>query len=129
MSSIDVVRKHYAASEAGDLEAMMADFAPNIVWTEAAGFPTAGVYTGRQEIIDGVFGPTDATWNDFAVGVERLIEDADTVVMIGNYTGIAKSTGKPLNIRTVHVWTVQAGQIVAFEQICDSHSAQLALAD
>lgn len=127
MSSIDVVRKHYAASEAGDLPGMMADFAPNIVWTEAAGFPTAGVYNGPQEIIDGVFGPTEAAWNGFSVGVERLLEDGDTVVMIGSYTATAKSTGIPLDIRTVHVWTVQDGKIVAFEQICDSHPAQLAL--
>lgn len=126
MSSIDVVRRHYEASERGDLEGMLADFAPDVAWTEAAGFLTGGVYVGRLQIIENVFGPTEQTWDRFAVSVDQLIEEGETVVMIGGYTGVHRVSGKALDIRTVHIWTVRGEQIVAFEQICDSHTAQLA---
>ena len=40
----DVVRRQYLASAAGDLEALRATLAPDVEWTEMAGFPLAGTY-------------------------------------------------------------------------------------
>ncbi len=37
----DVVRRQYLASAAGDLEALRATLAPDVEWTEMAGFPWA----------------------------------------------------------------------------------------
>ncbi|MBK3572148.1 DUF4440 domain-containing protein, partial [Streptomyces sp. MBT62] len=37
----DVVRRQYLASAAGDLEALRATLAPDVEWTEMAGFPLA----------------------------------------------------------------------------------------
>ena len=48
----EVIESHYAAGELGDLPGMMADFAPDIVWTEAAGFPVAGTYVGPDSVRD-----------------------------------------------------------------------------
>jgi uncharacterized protein len=41
----DVVRRQYLASAAGDLDALRATLAPDVEWTEMAGFPLAGTYT------------------------------------------------------------------------------------
>jgi len=38
----EVVRRQYIASAAGDLEALRATMAPDVEWTEMAGFPLAG---------------------------------------------------------------------------------------
>lgn len=126
MTPLDVVKRHYAASEAGDLSAMTQDFASDIEWKEADGFLTAGTYVGAAAIIDGVFGPSNETWDGFRVTVEKLVVQDDTVVMIGNYSGTHRKTGKKLDIRVVHIWTVQAEKIIAFEQICDTYPAQQA---
>ena len=40
----EVVRRQYLASAAGDLEALRATLAPDVEWTEMAGFPLAGTY-------------------------------------------------------------------------------------
>lgn len=126
MAAIDIVKAHYAASARGDLDGMVADFAPDIEWVECAGFPTAGTYHGVQAVIEGVFGPTVATWDQFAVHVDILVADGETVIMVGRYTGVNRATGKPLDARSVHVWTVRGAHIVGFEQIADSHVVQLA---
>jgi len=126
MSTVDIVRAHYAASDRGDLPGMMADFSPEIVWTECAGFDTAGTYVGPEAIVAGVFGPTAATWDGFTVTVDRLVADGDTVVALARYTATHRATGTRLDCRTVHVWTVVDGKVTAFEQIADSHIAALA---
>ncbi|MFT4220562.1 MAG: nuclear transport factor 2 family protein [Microbacterium sp.] len=126
MSNVDIVRAHYDASARGDLPGMVADFAPDIVWTECAGFPTAGTYIGPDAVIDGVFGPTAAEWDGFGVAIDQLVVDGDTVVGVGRYTATHRGTGKALDARTVHVWTVRDGRIAAFEQVADSRIAALA---
>jgi ketosteroid isomerase-like protein len=50
MSAADVIRAHYAASARGDLDGMLAPLAADATWTEAAGFPYAGTYTGGSEL-------------------------------------------------------------------------------
>jgi ketosteroid isomerase-like protein len=44
MSVADVVRRQYFASAAGDLDALCDTLAPDVKWTEMAGFPLGGTY-------------------------------------------------------------------------------------
>ena len=53
-SNMDIVRAHYDASTRGDTTAMMADVAPDVRWTEMAGFPCAGTWVGQQAVLDNV---------------------------------------------------------------------------
>lgn len=116
----DVIAAHYAASTKGDLDGMVADFAPDIAWTEAAGFPLAGTYHGPDAIKKGVFMALGADWDGWAVEVDRLIADGDEVVAIGWYTAKHRATGKALRTRVAHVWRVSDEKVVAFEQITDT---------
>lgn len=128
MSALEIVTRHYDASARGDLAAMTADFAPDITWTEAAGYVISGTFTGTEAIIEGVFGATAGTWEDFRVVPDRIIADEaqGTVIMVGTYTATHRDTRQALDMRAVHVWTVKDERITAFEQVCDSHLAQLA---
>ncbi len=118
----DVVQAHYDASAAGDLDAMLADLAPQARWTEAAGSPLAGTFTGRDEIAARVFAPILRDWKDFRFELERLIADDRRVAAVGAYSGTFRATGKPMHARVVHVWEVEGGKIVRFEQFADTHS-------
>src|SRR4051794_41672302 len=52
----DVVRRQYLASAAGDLEELRATLAPDVEWTEMAGFPLAGTYRTPAGVTAGVMG-------------------------------------------------------------------------
>ena len=116
----EVIESHYAAGEQGDLAGMMADFASNIVWTEAAGFPVGGTYVGVDSIRENVFAALAKDWDGWAVAIDHLVVDGDTVVALGTYSGVNKSTGKPMTTRVAHVWRVRDGKAVRFEQITDT---------
>ena len=40
--------------------------------------------------------------------------------MLGRYRGVAKQTGKELDVPFVHVWRVEAGKAVRFRQFLDT---------
>lgn len=116
----EVIEAHYQAGERGDLPGMMADFAADIVWTEAAGFPIGGTYVGLDSVRDGVFIPLAKDWDGWAVAIDELVVSGDTVVGLGTYTGTNKATGKAVATRVAHVWRVRDGKAVKFEQITDT---------
>ena len=116
----EIVRDHYAASDRLDIAGMMADVAPDARWTEMAGFPCAGIWIGPQQVGDNVVKVLGAQWEGYALKLERLIDGGSTVVGIGTYSGTYRATGHAMQARVVHVWTVEAGKIVAFEQFTDT---------
>jgi len=126
MSALDIVKAHYAAGAAGDPAGMAKDFADDIVWIEAEGGPFPGRFVGMPAIGAGVFGPLFEAFDNFRVLTDEFIVDGKTVVMIGRYAAVAKATGKPVEARVVHKWTVRDGKIVEMEQIVDSHLMWLA---
>ena len=60
-----IVSDHYAASARGDLAGMMAEVAPDVQWTEMAGFPCAGTHVGPAQVIEKVFEVLGREWEGF----------------------------------------------------------------
>jgi len=116
----DVIADHYAAGSRGDLDGMIADFADDIEWIEAAGFPLAGTYHGPQAVKNEIFIGLGADWDGWHPEIDQLVADGETVVAIGWYLGTHRGTGKAVRTRVAHVWTVRGESIVAFEQITDT---------
>jgi uncharacterized protein len=119
-SNLDIVRAHYAASDRGDITGMMADVSPQVRWTEMAGFPYAGTWIGPQEVIDNVFAVLGSAWAGYQFKLERLIDGGDRIVGTGDYRGTYRATGKSMQARVAHVWQLEGGKIVAFEQFTDT---------
>jgi uncharacterized protein len=119
-SNYEIIQYHYAASDRGDLAGMLADVSPDIRWTEMAGFPCAGTWVGPQQVIDNVFAVLGSTWEGYQFKLERLIDGGDRVVGVGTYSGTYRATGKSMQARVVHVWRLEGGKIVAFEQFTDT---------
>lgn len=120
MSGVDVVRAHYAASDRGDLEGMLAPLAPDAAWTEMAGFPYAGTYHGPEGVKAGVFARIGAEWDGYRFDLDELVDGGDVVVGLGTYSGTCKATGKSMTARVAHVWRLRNDQVVAFEQFADT---------
>lgn len=124
----ELITAHYAASARQDIAAMMADMAPDVQWTEMAGFPCAGTWVGPQQVIDRVFKVLGADWIGYRFDLETLIDGGDRIVGVGSYSGTHGRTGKAMQVRAAHVWEVQGERIVRFEQFTDTLLVDRAMA-
>jgi ketosteroid isomerase-like protein len=116
----EVVRRQYLASAAGDLEALRATLAPDVEWTEMAGFPLAGTYRTPLGVTSNVMQKLGADWDDWAAHDDSYVVDGENVVVLARYTAQHKETGKPLAARVAHHFIVRGGLIVRFEQFVDT---------
>ncbi|TGY88951.1 nuclear transport factor 2 family protein [Marinicauda algicola] len=117
-----VVQGIYDAFAAGDIDAFAAALHPEIVWMEAENntYADNNPYEGPQAVVDGVIGRVGADWENFTVTPQEMISEGNRVVMLGRYSGTYRATGEPIDAQVVHVWTVQDGQAVAFQQYVDT---------
>ena len=118
--NLQIISDHYAASARGEIAAMLADVAPDARWTEMAGFPCAGTYTGPAEVVENVFKVLGSQWEGYRFELERLVDGGDRIVAVGTYAGAFRATGKSMRSRAVHVWQLADGRITNFEQFCDT---------
>jgi ketosteroid isomerase-like protein len=116
----DVVRRQYLASAAGDLAALRATLAPDVEWTEMAGFPLAGTYRTPDGVTTNVMEKLAEDWDGWAAHDDTYVVDGENVVVLARYTAVNKATGKPIDVRVAHHFTVRGGQIVRFEQFVDT---------
>jgi ketosteroid isomerase-like protein len=116
----EIVENLYASFARGDVPAVLGGMADGIEWTEADGFPLAGTYVGPQAVLEGVFMRLGEIGDEFAAVPDQFVADGDTVVALGNYTWKHKSSGQPASVKMVHVWTLDGGKAVAFQQHVDT---------
>ena len=121
------IQDHYAASAKGDLEGMLAPLAPDVSWTEMAGFPYAGTYIGPEAVQAHVFDRINAEWEDYRAVPETFVSDGQNVVAFGTYSGTYRATGKAMVARFVHHWVFANGVVVSFEQYTDTRLVAAAL--
>ena len=120
MTNLEIIKKSYAAGAAGNPPEMVADLSETGTWTEMAGAPYAGTFVGPQAILDNVFMPMGRDWAPFACEPVDFYECGDTIVMVGWYFGKHGTTGKEFRVRVVHLWKLENGKIVSFEQFTDT---------
>jgi ketosteroid isomerase-like protein len=116
----DVVRQQYVASATGDLEALRATLAPDVEWTEMAGFPLAGTYRTPEGVTANVMEKLGAEWDGWTAHDDTYVVDGENVVVLARYTARHRGTDKPLAVRVAHHFVVRGGLIVRFEQFVDT---------
>src|SRR5882757_3410410 len=101
MSNVDIVRRSYDAFSRHDMDGVMGDMHPEIVWHQAQGLPHGGTYRGLDEVKRNIFDPLDEEWwNEFTADPDEFLDAGQNVVVIGRYRGTAKETGKQLTFRS-----------------------------
>ena len=129
MADLDRVRASYASFDEGDLEAALVAFDDDVVWEQAQGLPHGGVYHGLDEVRHNVFDPLDRDWwSSFAARPSELIDAGDEIVVLGRYEGVARGTGRVLDVPFVHIWTFRGERAVRFRQFLDTAGWNEALA-
>jgi len=121
-AGVEVVRGIYDAFAKGDVPGVLGLFDEGIVWNEAEHFPYAdgNPYVGPQAVLEGVFARCIGEWDGFAAQVDELIDAGDTVVALGRYLGTCKATGRAQSTQMAHVWRVEKGKVVRFQQYADT---------
>ncbi len=126
--NFEAVKAHYAGSDAKDIAAMMVPVTDTTEWRLTAGAPYAGDMVGAAAVIDR-FEQIFRDWQQFDLKIEELIDGGDTIVATGVYNGVYRATGKTIAARVVHVWNMQDGKVLRFEEFTDTwllHSAMTA---
>ena len=121
MSNLEIVQRSYVAFVRGDMDAVLADMDEGIEWQQAQGLPHGGIYRGITEVRRNVFDPLDRDWwSEFSAEPDELLDAGDEIVALGRYRGVAKETGKVLDVPFVHVWSLRDGKAWRFRQFLDS---------
>ncbi len=121
MAGIELVKRSYEAFARDDLDGVLADMHPEIEWHQAQGLPHGGYYRGLDEVRRNIFEPLDAEWwEEFSADPDEFLDAGSQVVVLGRYRGVAKGSGKRLDVPFVHVWTVEGDKAVRFRQFLDT---------
>jgi ketosteroid isomerase-like protein len=121
MSDIELVKRSYEAFARDDLDGVLADMHPEIEWHQAQGLPHGGYYRGLDEVRRNIFEPLDGEWwEEFSADPDEFLDAGSQVVVLGRYRGVAKGSGKRLDVPFVHVWTVEGDKAVRFRQFLDT---------
>lgn len=117
----------YLASATGDMDLWRSVVADDVEWTESAGFPLAGTYRTPDGTIQGVFTQLAQEWDDWITHDDTYVADGEQVVVLARYSARNKATGKAMEARVAHAFTVRGGMIVRMEQIVDSATVRAAM--
>ena len=117
-NSTEIVRSFYEKLKVGDAAGALGLMAADIQWTTMWHYKVVG--RGLERVAEGLFKPLVAEWASFALEPTKFIADADTVVSLGRFIGVHGTTGKSVESRYAHVWTVKAGKVATFRQYIDT---------
>jgi ketosteroid isomerase-like protein len=125
--NVELVRGLYSAFARGDAASVMAALSPDIVWTEAEGFPYAGTYEGPDAVLKNVFMRLATEWEGYSAVPHEFVAQGEMVVALGQYGGTYRATRKSFSAPYAHVWTLRDGMAIRFRQYTDTVLVQAAL--
>ncbi len=117
-TAVETVRKFYEAVSAGNAPVALGLLADDIEWITMWHYKVDG--RGPQKVAEGLLMPLMKEWREFKLVPSEYIEDGDTVVSLGNFIATHGSSGRNVDARYAHVWTVVEGRIKRFRQYIDT---------
>jgi hypothetical protein len=127
--NIKVVQSAYAAFGKGDIPALLEIMDPNVDWHGMVGVgpnvPTGGPRHGKAEVGRFFQQVTDTvTFKTFEP--RDFLAKGDTVVTLGVYSGVVKTTGRTFDLEWVMVMTLKGGKVVKFREYTDAAAVNAA---
>lgn len=124
----EAVQAMYDAFARGDIPAVLDGLDAQVEWIEPEGSPLAGTYRGPDAVLQNVFMRLGTDWDGFSVTPHQLVGSGDLMVMLGEYGGTHKATGKSIRgILCAHAATWRDGKVVRFVVYFDTLMFQRAL--
>jgi ketosteroid isomerase-like protein len=66
--------------------------------------------------LEGLFARCIGEWEGFTANMTMLYDAGENMIATGRYAGKNNLTGKNMNPQAVHIWTLNNGEIVKFQQ-------------
>ncbi|WP_371194380.1 nuclear transport factor 2 family protein [Glaciecola sp. SC05] len=129
MTNLAIIEQLYQDFATGNVPGVIANMHESMVWNEAENFPYAdgNPYIGPQAVVEGVFARCLTDWEGFAAHMTTLFDAGDHIIATGRYAGKNKNSGLEMNPQAVHVWTLENGKIVKFQQHIDTLNVHRAM--
>lgn len=120
--NVKVIRDMYDASARGDFPAAMASWAPDISWNVAESHPYAegNPYVGVEAIAGQLLAKMGEHMPEIVTEITEMLDAGDKVIVLGRYRGPVKTTNKMFDAQMAHIWTLQQGKIIHFQQLVDT---------
>jgi ketosteroid isomerase-like protein len=110
--NVEIARRAYEAFNRGDLDNLVADFAPTFEYVTTGAVPGAGgVYRGPEGYQEFV-GWLGSEFERARVEIRELIEAGDQVLASVTLRGRGRQSGVEASWDVWHLWTVQDGKVV-----------------
>ena len=121
---VGLVERGYAALDSGDVDAFLAEVAPDaVVRYPAAGvLPYGGEWRGRQAIAR-FLDVHDAAEEILEFDVIDIVPGDERIFTTGRFRGRSRVTGREWATPFVHVFTVAEGGITSWEAFFDTAAA------
>lgn len=124
------IKNLYDAFAEGDIATILSLFHDDITWNEAENFPYAdgNPYVGPEAILNGVFGRIGEEWHYWNLIDIHLYEmEGSRVLATGRYQAQYKKNDAKINLQMAHLWKIQHGKIIAFQQFADTKGIDQAI--
>lgn len=118
--NVELARSGYDAFARGDIPAVLALMDSSIVFYEAETLPYGGVHRGPDAVLDNVFMGLGRDWEPFSAVPHEYIDAGSDVVVLGEYSGTHRETGRAFVAPFAHVWRFEEGRLVEFRQYTDT---------
>ncbi|MEA5581236.1 nuclear transport factor 2 family protein [Nodularia harveyana UHCC-0300] len=120
MTNLEIIQRLYTAFQERDTKTIREIFDPQIEWIQNEGFPGGGRHIGTDAVLNDVFAKFRLDWDTWQAFVEEWLEAGDTIIALGKYSGIYKTTGKSITAEFAHVYKLRNGRIFKFQQYTDT---------
>lgn len=117
-TAVETIRDFYAALGSGDAARALSLMSDDIEWITMWHYKVAG--RGPDKVAEGLLAPLMREWKSFKLIPTEFIAEGDTVVSLGRFVGVHGTTGRTVDAKYAHVWTVSDGRVTRFRQYIDT---------
>lgn len=122
--NVQLVQRVYAAFARGDIAAMLACLAPDVIWGEPDNpfNPSGGTRRGHTGFLEWIAIGRDAE-DILALEPRQFLTDGDSVAVVGHTKCRAKLTGRTYETDFVHLISIKDGKVQRFQEFFDTFAA------
>jgi ketosteroid isomerase-like protein len=118
--NLTAARAGYEAYAKGDMEALSATFADDIVWHSGGNNILSGTYEGKEAVFGFFARLMQETGGNFANEIHDMLANDDHGVVL--VTGTATRGDRTLESRNVHVFNMEEGKLKEFWAFAEDQS-------
>ena len=127
-ANVEVVRRGYAAFNAGNVEELMSSTHPDVVWHDAPQVPGAQMRAGQDEIRS-YLQSFARIWAGPRFDPEEIHDEGDAVVVLARFSGRGRRSGAEVSTEIGHMFRFRDGMVQRVVTYFDHEQARAALAE